>query len=71
MHPEMKDRIAGLRAEAKHFRELAAMKRIEVRRAKANRAWVDALKAQSRVDEYVLSAQQRDSLCKELRSQFV
>ncbi|MBK5061760.1 hypothetical protein [Paraburkholderia domus] len=64
---DAKDEIAGLRAQAKHFRELAAINRKAARAAKDCKAWVEAIKAQSRVDEYVLAAQQRDRLARELR----
>jgi hypothetical protein len=73
MSPTLKDRVAGLRAEAKHFRELAAMKRRLIAdltaRPIGSRDSIAVLKAQERVREYVKAAQERDALCASLRAQ--
>jgi hypothetical protein len=73
MGPTIQDRIAGLRAEAKHFRELAATKRSLIRTLRARpigqKDVLAVLDAQGRLNEYVRAAQERDALCKELRAQ--
>ncbi|WP_446903031.1 hypothetical protein [Burkholderia sp. YIM B11467] len=63
-----RDEIARMRAEAKHYRQLAAINRRDVRAAKAIGDSVGALKASIRVTEHVRSAQQRDARAKELRA---
>lgn len=63
-----KDEIARLRAEAKHFRVLAAMQRTIKHAAKERHDPIGALKAQCRITEYVRAAQQRDGMAKELRA---
>jgi hypothetical protein len=71
MEPTIKDVIAGLRAEAKHFRELAAGKRQLIRELKArpigSKDPIGVLKAQGRLSEYVKAAQDRDARVAELR----
>lgn len=67
----VKDDIARLRAEARHFRDLAKAKRQEVRDLKAQpigrRDPLSQLRAEDRVREYVRAAQDRDARVKELR----
>lgn len=65
---EIRDRIDGLKAEAKNFRALAKFKREQVAKAKADKDWLGALKASDRVTEYVRAAQDRDAAADELRA---
>jgi len=73
MHGSIKDEIARLRADARHFRDLAAYQRGVVRELKARpigrRDPVALLKAQDRVTEYVRSAQGCEAKIKEWRAQ--
>lgn len=73
MDSSIKDQIAGLRAQAAHFRGLATQKRMFVRLMKARpigqRDPVAILCAQSRASEYSASAQQYDARARELRAQ--
>ena len=70
MGGSVKDEIARLRAEARHFRDLAKLQRERVRAARLGRRWVDKMRAEDRVREYVRAAQDRDARVKELRAQF-
>lgn len=75
MHGSVKDEIARLRYEARHFRDLAKIKRAEVARLKSlpigNRDPIALIRAQDRVAEYVRDAQNCEAKIKEWRSQFV
>ncbi|QTD88765.1 hypothetical protein [Burkholderia anthina] len=57
-----------MRAEAKHFRELAACNRRIAREAAEQGDRLGALKAKIRTTELVRAAQQRDDRVKELRA---
>ncbi|WP_175969646.1 hypothetical protein [Burkholderia sp. BCC0322] len=61
-------KIARMRAEAKHYRTLAACNRRIARDAKERGDQLGALKAQIRTTELVRAAQQRDAWAKELRA---
>lgn len=67
----IKDEVARLRAEARHFRELAHQQRERIRDLASgpigSRDKPEALKARDRVNEYVRAAQDRDAKLKELR----
>lgn len=65
----VKDDIARLRAEARHFRDLAKVQRERARAARLAHRWVDKLHAEVRVREYVRAAQGRDARARELRAQ--
>ena len=69
----IKDEIARLRYEARHFRGLAKMKRAEIARLKAMPVgWRDPLAvllARDRVAEYVRDAQNCEAKIKEWRAQ--
>lgn len=65
-HP-IKDHISWLRADAKRFRGLAKIQRQRARDAKAKKDWIEVLKAEERVREYVRAALQRDADAKEYR----
>lgn len=75
MHGTVKDEIARLRAEARHFRDLAKIKREEVKRLKylpiGSRDPIALIRAQDRVAEYVRDAQNCEAKIKEWRSQLV
>ncbi|WP_157677859.1 hypothetical protein [Burkholderia ubonensis] len=60
--------IARMRAEAMHYRQLAACNRRIAREAKERGDQLGALKARIRTTELVRSAQQRDARAKELRA---
>jgi hypothetical protein len=60
--------IGHLRAQAKHYRELAKGAREAVRNAKERKDWVAKLQAECRVTEYVREAQGCDARVKELRT---
>lgn len=69
----IKDEIARLRYEARHFRDLAKMKRAEIAELKARpigrRDPIAVLKARDRVAEYVRDAQNCEAKIKEWRAQ--
>jgi len=69
----IKDEIARLRYEARHFRDLAKMKRAEVAELKARpigrRDPLAVLRARDRVAEYVRDAQNCEAKIKEWRAQ--
>ncbi len=73
MSAAIRDEIARLRADARHFRDLAKMKRAEVARLKAlpigRRDPVALLRARDRVAEYVRDAQNCEAKIKEWRAQ--
>lgn len=73
MSHAIKDEIARLRYEARHFRDLAKMKRAEVAALKAQpvgrRDQLAILRAQCRVGEYVRDAQNCEAKIKEWRLQ--
>lgn len=73
MHGTVKDEIARLRYEARHFRDLAKIKRAEVAELKARpvgrRDPIALLRAQDRVHEYVRDAQNCEAKIKEWRTQ--
>ncbi|KDB69724.1 hypothetical protein [Bordetella bronchiseptica] len=75
MHGTVKDEIARLRAEARHFRDLAKMKRAEVAVLKAQpvgrRDQLAILQAQCRVGEYVRDAQNCEAKIAEWRLQLL
>ncbi|MCA8013334.1 hypothetical protein LGM38_14880 [Burkholderia vietnamiensis] len=60
--------IARMRAEAKHYRTLAACNRRIERDARQRGDQLGALKAKIRTTELVRAAQQRDARAKELRT---
>lgn len=67
----IKDEVARLRAEARHYRDLARQQRERIRDLTTgpvgSRDMLAALKARERVNEYVRAAQDRDAKLKELR----
>lgn len=63
-----KDDIPRLRAEAKRFRENAKFARQQSAQCKERCDWVGKLKADSRVTEYVRTAQDRDRTIKTLKA---
>lgn len=67
----IKDEVARLRAEARHYRDLARQQRERIRDLTSgpigNRDVLGAIKARDRVNEYVRAAQERDAKLKELR----
>lgn len=65
----IRDEIGRLRAEAKHFRELARGKRIQLRMI-SNRSYtaMDRYRCRERISEYTLAAQERERIAKELRA---
>ncbi|WP_374697312.1 hypothetical protein LQZ44_12115 [Alcaligenes nematophilus] len=73
MSQAIKDEIARLRYEAKHFRDLAKIKRSQIadlkKRPIGSRDPVAVLKAQDRVSEYVRDAQNCEAKIKEWRAQ--
>jgi hypothetical protein len=73
MDASIKDQIAGLRAQAAHFRGLAVQKRALIRILKARpigqRDPVAVLKAQCAASEYSQSARQFEVRARELRAQ--
>jgi hypothetical protein len=73
MDAPIKDQIAGLRAQAAHFRGLAVQKRSLIRILKARplgqRDPIAVLKAQCAASEYSQSARQYEARAKELRAQ--
>lgn len=73
MHGTIKEEIARLRCEARHFRDLAKMKRAEVARLKAlpigQRDPIALLRVRERVSEYVRDAQNCEAKIKEWRAQ--
>ena len=64
---QLRDYIACLRAEARHFRDLAKIQRERSREAKLAKRWVDKLRADDRAREYVRAAQERDAQAKQYR----
>lgn len=73
MSQQIKDEIARLRYEAKHFRELAKVKRQQISELKArpigSRDPIAVLRARDRVSEYVRDAQNCEAKIKEWRAQ--
>lgn len=73
MGNSLKDQIAGLRAQAAHFRGLAVQKRALIRILKArpigHRDPIAVLQAQCRAAEYSQSARQYEARARELRAQ--
>ncbi len=73
MSQAIKDEIARLRYEARHFRDLAKMKRAEIAELKSrligSRDPIAMLKARDRVVEYVRNAQNCEAKIKEWRAQ--
>lgn len=69
----IKDEIARLRYEARHFRDLAKMKRAEIAELKARpigqRDPIAVLRARDRVAEYVQDAKNCEAKIKEWRAQ--
>lgn len=69
----IKDEIARLRYEARHFRDLTKMKRAEIAELKAQpigrRDPIAVLRARDRVAEYVRDAQNCEAKIKEWRAQ--
>lgn len=67
----IKDEVARLRAEARHFRDLARQQRERIKDLASgpigSRDVLGAIKARDRVNEYVRAAQERDAKLKELR----
>lgn len=73
MHGSIKEEITRLRYEARHFRDLAKIKRAEVARLKAlpigQRDPIAVLRARDRVSEYVRDAQNCEAKIKEWQAQ--
>lgn len=75
MHGSVKDEIARLRAEARHFRSLAKIKRAEAARLKdlpvGKKDPIALMRARDRVAEYVRDAQNCEAKIKEWRLQLL
>lgn len=69
----VKDEIARLRHEAKHFRELAKARREDMRKLRAlpigHKDPIAQIRTQCRINEYTMGARQRDQQIKRLRAQ--
>ena len=65
-HQQAKDEAAGLRAQAKRFREIGNHNRKKARAAKKRWDWIESLKADSIAGDMYLEAHKFEARAKEL-----